>query len=71
MRGTDMRPASWRWLNPLRRRNERIEFARFRCPRPLPLIGMIAGIGSGATNSTSSSSKDKWQRRHRLLVVRN
>src|SRR6266566_4813999 len=63
-----MRPASCRWLRPLRSRMARMEAARFKCPR------CAAGISCGAgacTISGSSSSKDKWHRRQRLLDVRN
>jgi hypothetical protein len=54
-----MRPASWRWLNPLRKRSERIDVARLRCPRPVPGIGIMTG-GTIATGSGSgSSSRDE------------
>src|SRR5271166_1917763 len=68
-----MRSANCRWLRPLRRRNERIECANFRCPRPfeLMLTGSTSGAGVMAAISASSSSNDKRQRRQRLLDVRN
>jgi hypothetical protein len=66
-----MRPASWRWLNPLRKRSERIEVARFRCPRPLPGMGIITGGVSTTGSGSGSSSRDEWQRRQLLLTVRN
>src|SRR5215469_3268100 len=63
-----MRPASCLWLRPLRRRMARIAAARFRWPRCAG--GSSCGAGA-CTISGSSSSRDKWQRRHRLLEVRN
>src|SRR5208337_860417 len=70
-----MRSASCRWLRPLRSRNDRIECASFRCPRPLELELMFTGRTSGAgviaAICASSSSNDRWQRRQRLLDVRN
>src|SRR5882762_2553876 len=64
-----MRAASCRWLSPLRRRRERIEVARFRCPRPLPFARIICGGGGAITTSGSSSSNEVWERpeRGRLL----
>jgi len=48
-----------------------MEYARFKCPgvQPFAWIGITSGMG--AAIGGSSSSKDKWQRRHKLLVVRN
>src|SRR5258708_10296936 len=68
-----MRSANCRWLKPLRRRNERIEYAIFRCPRPLEwtFTGSTSGAGVIAAISASSSSNDRWQRRQRLLDVQN
>ncbi len=63
-----MRPASCRWLRPLRSRMERMEAARFKCPRCA--AGTSCGAGA-CTISGSSSSNDKWHRRQRLLDVRN
>src|SRR5579872_1631594 len=48
---------------------ERIELARFRWP--WLWIGIIGGGAGAATTSGSSSSNDPWQRRQRLLIVRN
>jgi hypothetical protein len=66
-----MRPASCRWLNPLRKRSERIDVARFRCPRPLPGMGIITGGTITTGSGSGSSSMDEWQRRQLLLTVRN
>src|SRR5208337_2500889 len=68
-----MRSASCRWLKPLRSRSDRIEYASFRCPRPLEwtLMGTTSGAGVIAAICASSSSNDRWQRRQRLLDVRN
>src|SRR5271170_846695 len=71
VRGTDILPASCRWLSPFRRRSERIDVARFKCPRPVPGTGIITGgaiiIGAGS----GSSSMDAWHLRQLLLDVRN
>src|ERR1700686_2115059 len=68
-----MRSASCRWLRPLRSRSDRIEYASLRCPRPVlwALMGITSGCGVRAAISASSSSNDRWQRRQRLLDVRN
>ncbi len=66
-----MRAANCRWLSPLPKRIERIAAAKCKWPRLWPLVGMTCGGGGGETTSGSSSSNDPWQRRHRLLVVRN
>jgi hypothetical protein len=56
----------------LRRRSERMEVARFKCPRPLPLgTGIIIGGATMMGSGSGSSSKDAWQRRQLLLDVRN
>src|SRR5437899_8709865 len=41
------------------KRSERIEAARFKCPRPWPLDGIICGAGATATISGSSSSRSE------------
>src|SRR5713226_6490953 len=68
-----MRSASWRCLKPLRSLSDRMDCASFRCPRPLEwtFTGSTSGAGIIAAITASSSSNDRWQRRHRLLDVRN
>jgi hypothetical protein len=66
-----MRPASCRWLNPFRNRSERIDVARFRCPRPFPATAIITGGAAIIGSGSGSSSMEAWQRRQLLLVVRN
>jgi hypothetical protein len=66
-----MRPANCRWLNPLRNRSERIEVARFKCPRPVPGMGIITGGATMMGSGSGSSSRDAWQRRQLLLDVLN
>jgi hypothetical protein len=53
-----MRPASCRWLSPLRNRNERIEVARFKCPRPLVGTGIMTGGATMIGSGSGSSSRD-------------
>src|SRR6266849_4392818 len=50
-----------------------MDCASFRCPRPLEwtFTGSTSGAGIIAAITASSSSNDRWQRRHRLLDVRN
>src|ERR1700691_6494107 len=68
-----MRSASCRGLNQLRTRNDRIEAASRKWPRPVESIctGITSGACDMAAISASSSSNDRWQRRQRLLDVRN
>ena len=68
-----MRRASCRWLKPLPSRSVRIVCASIRCPRPLECWLMVttSAIGVMAASSASSSSNERWQRRQRLLDVRN
>jgi len=54
-----MRPASWRWLKPLRNRSERMEVARLRC-RAHAGTGIITGgaaprLRLGSSSRTSGS----------------
>ena len=59
------------WLSPLRKRSERIEVARFKCPRPVPGTGIITGGATMIGSGSGSSSRQAWHRRQLLLEVRN
>jgi hypothetical protein len=48
-----------------------MEVARFKCPRPFPVTGIIIGGATMMGSGSGSSSKDEWQRRQLLLDVRN
>ena len=65
--------ASCRWLRPDRCRRLRIASAicRRAWPLPLPLQGTGVGSTGAAATSGSSASSEVWQRRQRLLLVRN
>jgi hypothetical protein len=48
-----------------------MEVTKFRCPRPVPGMGIITGCATTMGSGSGSSSRDAWQRRQLLLVVRN